>query len=132
MEFEFNVGLKSLLKQGLSEPEFYRDLVYKFRKNVGRNDFSGQFRENIIIRYKRTGYNMVLMRQTAYLVVNPVTVNNVVVLFNCMPAGRALGLMKLPALKLSIKFVGTRCSIFGWTHRGSTAGFFVAKCGSCR
>ena len=31
----FNVGLKSLLKQGLLEPEFYGDLVYKFRKNVG-------------------------------------------------------------------------------------------------
>ena len=28
----FNVGLKSLLHQGLSEPEFYGDLVYKFRK----------------------------------------------------------------------------------------------------
>ena len=29
---KFNVGLKSLLQQGLSEPEFYGDLVYKFRK----------------------------------------------------------------------------------------------------
>ena len=28
---KFNVGLKSLLHQGLSEPEFYCDLVYKFR-----------------------------------------------------------------------------------------------------
>ena len=26
---KFNVGLKSLLQQGLSEPEFYGDLVYK-------------------------------------------------------------------------------------------------------
>ena len=29
---KFNVGLKSLLQQGLSEPEFYGDLVFKFRK----------------------------------------------------------------------------------------------------
>ena len=29
---KFSVGLKSLLQQGLSEPEFYGDLVYKFRK----------------------------------------------------------------------------------------------------
>ena len=29
---KFNTGLKSLLKQGLSEPEFYGDLVYKFKK----------------------------------------------------------------------------------------------------
>ena len=27
-----NTGLRSLLKQGLSEPEFYGNLVYKFRK----------------------------------------------------------------------------------------------------
>ena len=29
---KFNVGLKSLLHQGLSEQEFYGDLVYKFKK----------------------------------------------------------------------------------------------------
>ena len=28
---KFNVGLKSLLHQGLSEPEFYGDLAYKFK-----------------------------------------------------------------------------------------------------
>ena len=36
---KFNVGLKTLLHQGLSEPEFYGDLVYKFKKIVGRADF---------------------------------------------------------------------------------------------
>ena len=30
---KYNVGLKPILLQGLSEPEFYGDLVYKFRKN---------------------------------------------------------------------------------------------------
>ena len=29
---KFNVGLKTLLHQGLSEPEFYGDLAYKFKK----------------------------------------------------------------------------------------------------
>ena len=29
---KFNVGLKPLLQQGLSEPEFYGDLVYKLKK----------------------------------------------------------------------------------------------------
>ena len=62
---KFNTGLKSLLKQGLSELEFYGDLVYKFKKIVGRNDFSDQFRK-IIIRY---------------------TVNNFADLFNCTPVG---------------------------------------------
>ena len=38
---KFNVGLKSLLQQGLSEPEFYGDLVYKFfRKIYACNDFT--------------------------------------------------------------------------------------------
>ena len=29
---KYNVGLKTLLNEGLSEPEFYGDLVYKFTK----------------------------------------------------------------------------------------------------
>ena len=44
---KFNVGLKTLLHQGLSEPEFYGDLVYKFKKIVGRVDFSDQFRKKL-------------------------------------------------------------------------------------
>ena len=71
---KFNTGLQSLFKQGLSEPECYGDLVYKFKQIVGRTDFSDQFMK-ISIRYKRIGYNMNVMRQTACLVVNPITVN---------------------------------------------------------
>ena len=101
----FNVGLKSLLKQGLSDPEFYGDLVYKFRKNFGRKDFSDQFRK-ITIRYKRTAYNMNVIRQAACLVVNPITVDNFAALFNCTPVGRASDVMMAPAYRLSIKLVG--------------------------
>ena len=36
---KFNVGLKSLLHQGLSELEFYGDLVYKFKPTMGKTDF---------------------------------------------------------------------------------------------
>ena len=36
---KFNVGLKSLLHQGISEPEFYGDLVYKFKNIMSRTDF---------------------------------------------------------------------------------------------
>ena len=57
---KFNVGLKSLLLQGLSEPEFYGDLVYKFKKIRGMTDFSVQFRK-LIMRYKRIGYNLNVM-----------------------------------------------------------------------
>ena len=31
---KFNVGFKSLLQQGVPEPEFYGDLVYTFRKRM--------------------------------------------------------------------------------------------------
>ena len=85
----FSVGLKTLLHQGLSEPEFYGDLVYKFKKKiVGRADFSDQFRK-IIVRYKRIGYNINIMRQSACLVFNPITDNNFASLFNCTPVVRA-------------------------------------------
>ena len=44
--------------------EFYGDLVYKFKKNGGSADFSDQFK-TIIVRYKRIGYNINIMRQSA-------------------------------------------------------------------
>ena len=64
---KYNVGLKKLLDEGLSEQEFYGDLVYKFKKLIGRSDFSFQFRK-IITRYRRIGYNLNVMRQSACLV----------------------------------------------------------------
>ena len=92
---KFNVGLKTLLHQGLSELEFYGVLVYKLKKIVGRVDFSDQFRK-IIVRYKRIGYNINIMRQSACLVFNPITVNNFASLFNCTPVGRASDSMMAP------------------------------------
>ena len=92
---KFNVGLKSLLHQGLSEPEFYGDLVYKFKKIRGMTDFSDQFRK-IIIRYKRIGYNLNVMRQSACLVINPITVDGYAALFNCTPVDRASDSMMAP------------------------------------
>ena len=58
---KYNVGLKTLLLQGLSEPELYGDLLYKFRKIIGRNDFSLSFQKD---SYKKIGYNINVMRQT--------------------------------------------------------------------
>ena len=36
---KFQIGLKSFLRQGLSERELYGDLVYKLKKIVGSNNF---------------------------------------------------------------------------------------------
>ena len=85
---EYNVGLKTLLLEGLSELEFYGDLVYKFRKIIGNNDFPYHFKK-IIVRYKKIGLNIDVLRQTACLVVNPVKVNSFAYLFNCTTVGRA-------------------------------------------
>ena len=92
---KFNVGLKPLLHQGLSEPEFYGDLVYKFKKIEGRADFSDHFRK-FIVRYERNGYKINIMRQSACLVFNPITVNNFASLFNCTLLGRASDSMIAP------------------------------------
>ena len=56
--------------------------------NVVRAVFSDQFRK-IIVRYKCTGYNIKIMRRSACLVFNPITVNNFASLFNCTPVGGA-------------------------------------------
>ena len=89
---KYSVSLKTLLQQGISEPEFYGDLVYRFRKIIGKSYFSEQFRE-LINRYKRIGYSLDIMRQTACLVVNPITVDGYASLFNCTTAVRALDSM---------------------------------------
>ena len=65
-------------------------------QNVGRDDFSDQFRKQAI-RYKRIRYNMDVMQQTACLVVNPITNSNFATLF---AARRRVGpqvLMMAPA-----------------------------------
>ena len=80
--------LRKLLQQGISEPEFYGDLVYNIRKNVGKSNFSEQYRK-LINRYKRTGYNPYVKRQTACLGINPASVDSYASLFNCTTAGRA-------------------------------------------
>ena len=84
---KYNVGLKTLLLQGLSEPEFYGDLVYKFRKIVGKIDFPCRF-GGVIVRCGRIGYNINVMRRTACLVVGPVGVGSFAYLFNCTTVGR--------------------------------------------
>ena len=70
---KFNIGLKTLLKQGISEPIFYGDLIYKFKQIVGKPYYSDQFKK-IVKRYIRVGYNLDIMRQSACLVLNPITV----------------------------------------------------------
>ena len=91
----FPVGLKSLLRQGLSEPDFYGDLVFKLKKIVDSNSFSAQFIK-IISHYKKNGYNINALQQTVCLVVNPITVGNFAFLFNCTSVGRTSDSIMVP------------------------------------
>ena len=80
---KFNVGLKTFYLRAFWNQNF---LVYKFKKLLGRNDFSFQFRiQNT--RCRRIGYNLNVMRQSACLICNPIMVDNYAAFFNCTPWG---------------------------------------------
>ena len=66
---KYNIGLKTLLQQGISEP-------------------SDQFKK-IVKRYIWVGYNLDILRQSACLVLNPITVYSYGFLFNCTTVGQA-------------------------------------------
>ena len=118
---KYSVNLRKLLQQGISEPEFYGDLVYRIRKIVGKSNFSEQFRK-LINRYKRIGYNPYVMRQTECLVINPTSVDSYGSFFNCTTAGRAWDSMTA-STKSFHKWVEAWCYVFGLAHRGSTGDF---------
>ena len=86
---------KSKTRNMLYYGTFYGDLVYKLKKIVGSNNFSAQFIK-IISHYKKIGYNINVLQQTACLVVNPITVGNFAFLFNCTPVGRTSDSMMVP------------------------------------
>ena len=60
--------------------------MYKLKKIVGYNNFSAQFIK-IINHYKKIGYNINVLQQTACLVVNLIMVGNLAFLFYCTPVG---------------------------------------------
>ena len=84
---KYNVGLKTLLLQGLSEPELYETWCIN-SENILVYDFPYHFKK-INVRYKTIRYNINVLRQTACLVVNPINFNNFAYLFGCMTVSRA-------------------------------------------
>ena len=58
-------------------------------------DVSDQFRK-IIMRYKRIGYNLNVMRRYTCLVINPIKVDGYAALFNCTPVDRTSDSMMAP------------------------------------
>ena len=49
-----------------------------------------------LVYYKKIGYNIDVLQQTACLVVNPITVGNFAFLFNCTPVGWTSDSMIVP------------------------------------
>ena len=70
------------MQQGICNPELYGDLVYKFKKIIGNPKFSNLLKR-IVNRFKRAGYSLDIMRQTACLVFNPIMVEGYAALFSC-------------------------------------------------
>ena len=75
-------------QQDISEPVFYGDLAYKFKRIVGKPNFSDHLKK-IIKSYKRVRYNMDIMQQSACMVVNSNTLYSYGFLFNCTTVGQA-------------------------------------------
>ena len=110
------------MHQGLSEPDFYGDLVYKLKKIVGSNIFSAQFIK-IISHYKKIGYNINVLQQSACLVVNPITVGNFAFLFNCTLVGRTSDLKTA----LLMRWWGPDALAVCLAHWGLPVGFLLLR-----
>ena len=92
----FDLVSKYNVVLGLSEPEFYGDLVYQFRKIISKCDFPYHFKK-IIVPDKKIGYNIDVLRQIACLAVNQIKVNCFAYLFNCTTVDRASDRMMVPS-----------------------------------
>ena len=87
MIVKYNIVLKTLLQQGVSEPVFYGDLVYRFKRIVGKPSFNDQF-EKKIKRFKRGiqyGYHATVCKPGC----KPITVYSYGFLFNCTTVDQA-------------------------------------------
>ena len=80
------------MQHGICNPEFYGDLVHKFKEIIGNPNFSNLVKR-IVNRFKRARYSLDIMWQTACLVFNPIMVESFAALFSCMAVVQALDSM---------------------------------------
>ena len=62
--------------------EYFAKILYTYKKIIANPNFSNLFKR-IINRFKRAGYSLDIMRQTACLVFNPIMVEGYAALFSC-------------------------------------------------
>ena len=85
---KYQTSLKILLRDGLSHPAFYGDVIYKLRKILDHSHFHDMFIKKIKAFTKR-GYDPLILQRSACLVVDPFTVGRYAFLFNCATTGRS-------------------------------------------
>ena len=73
---------------------------------MGRANLYDQFRK-IMIRHKRIGYNLNVVRQSTCLVINPITIDNFAALLNCTPVDRASDSMMARPKAIHFSWLGT-------------------------
>ena len=85
---KYKSNLKALLRQGISHPEYYGDVIYKRRKITRHTHFHSLFIKRIK-KFIKKGYDPTILQRTACLVVNPLTVGHHASLFACAATGRS-------------------------------------------
>ena len=79
---KYKCTLKSLLRQGISHPKFYGDVVYKLRKILGHEHF-----EHLLVKrikkFLKRGYDPIILQRTSRLVVDHSTIDSHAFLFSC-------------------------------------------------
>ena len=93
---------------------------------MGMTDFPDQFRK-IIMRYKRIGYNLNVMRQSACIVINPITVDGYAALFNCTPVDRASDSMMARPKAIHFSWLGPELSSVAWSTGAQLIIFFCFR-----
>ena len=117
---KFQNGLGSLLRQGLSGPDFCGGLVCGLGGGVGSGGFSARFVE-VISHYGKIGCGVGVLQRAACLMVNPITVGGFAFLFGCTPVGRTSGSVVVPTWGL----------VCWWGGGGLVLWLFVGPAGVC-
>ena len=78
------------------------------------------------MRYKRIGYNLNVMRQSACLVINPITVDGYAALFNCTAVDRASDSMMARPTAINFSWLGPELSSVAWSTGAQLIIFFCS------
>ena len=72
--YKYNLSLKSYLNLGISQPEFYGDVVYRLRKINSHFHFDDIFR-TVINKFVKRGYRVDILERSTRLAFDPIKYN---------------------------------------------------------